>query len=282
MLIFARRANHFRVFDPPPRESSPFRKNFSLSPSGKSILELAPSRAHQRGVSRSSRHVGHGMRWMRWRQARLISSRTRALPHTAKSCGPDIPTLISSLAEHFREATVARKPGHRGERAISCKTIARGMPGDSGVTVVTTLVCSFYFACEAAGALRARHSPCPLLAEGGMFRTRLAQKSAARSRSCGCLKFENPNARRGRTAKPKREVRLRSHFARLRRTRFRVRYRVKSGSETDLPRRKCATLKPSFKYSRRGRTLAWRSFCTPHRRPRRVERSLRLFCSLAT
>jgi hypothetical protein len=41
-------------------------------------------------------------------------------PRTAKSCGPDIPTLISSLAENlFREATVARKPGHRGERAIS-------------------------------------------------------------------------------------------------------------------------------------------------------------------
>jgi hypothetical protein len=86
----------------PARESSPSRKNFPLSPSGKSILELAPSRAHQRGVSRSSRHVGRGMRWMRRRQARLLSSRTRALPHAAKACGPDIPTLISSLAERFR------------------------------------------------------------------------------------------------------------------------------------------------------------------------------------
>jgi len=38
------------------------------------------------------------------------------------------------------------------------KTIARGMPGETGVTVVTTLVCSFYFACEAAGASCARHS----------------------------------------------------------------------------------------------------------------------------
>jgi hypothetical protein len=56
--------------DAPPRESSPSRKNFPLSPSGKSILELAPSRAPQRGVSRSSRHVGRGMRWMRRRQAR--------------------------------------------------------------------------------------------------------------------------------------------------------------------------------------------------------------------
>jgi len=53
----------------PPRESIPSRKNFPLSPSGKSILELPPSRAPQRGVSRSSRHVGRGMRWMRRRQA---------------------------------------------------------------------------------------------------------------------------------------------------------------------------------------------------------------------
>jgi hypothetical protein len=83
------------------------------------------------------------MRWMRRRQAGLLSSRTRALPHAAKSCGPDIPTLISSLAEQFREATVAKKPGHRGERDISRKTIARGMPGVSGVTVVTILVCLF-------------------------------------------------------------------------------------------------------------------------------------------
>src|ERR1700687_402040 len=37
------------------------------------------------------------------------------------------------------------------------------MPGETGVTVVTTLVCSFYFACEAAGASSARHSLRPLI-----------------------------------------------------------------------------------------------------------------------
>ena len=46
------------------------------------------------------------------------------------------------------------------------KTIARGMPGVSGVTVVTMLVCSFYFACEAAGASSARHSLRPLIGRG--------------------------------------------------------------------------------------------------------------------
>jgi hypothetical protein len=34
--------------------------------------------------------------------------------------------------------TVAKEPDRRGEHEGSRKTIARGMPGDSGVTVVTT------------------------------------------------------------------------------------------------------------------------------------------------
>ena len=62
--------------------------------------------------------------------------------------------------------TVANKPDHRGEYEGNRNTIARGMPGVSGVTVVTMLVCSFYFACEAAGASRARHSLRPLISEG--------------------------------------------------------------------------------------------------------------------
>src|ERR1700710_2754758 len=44
------------------------------------------------------------------------------------------------------------------------KTIARGMPGETGVTVVTTLVCFVSkTACEAAGASSARHSLRPLI-----------------------------------------------------------------------------------------------------------------------
>jgi hypothetical protein len=34
---------------------------------------------------------------------------------TAKSCGPDAPTLASSWRKQFRYTTVANKPGHRGE-----------------------------------------------------------------------------------------------------------------------------------------------------------------------
>jgi hypothetical protein len=47
---------------------------------------------------------------------------------TAKSCRSGTPTLVSSLREDA-QATVARKPGHRGEHEVSRKTIARGMPG---------------------------------------------------------------------------------------------------------------------------------------------------------
>ena len=60
---------------------------------------------------------------------------------------------------------MANKPGHRGEREISRKTIARGMPGVSGVTVVTNSRV-FYTTREAAGASSARHSLRPLYEEG--------------------------------------------------------------------------------------------------------------------
>src|SRR6202051_1464238 len=43
-----------------------------------------------------------------------------AILRTAKSCGPDAPTLASSSrGASFLGATVANKPGHRGEREIS-------------------------------------------------------------------------------------------------------------------------------------------------------------------
>ena len=95
---------------------------------------------------------------------------------------------------------MSNKPGHRGEREVSRKTIARGMPGETGVTVVTKLVCLFYFACEAAGASRARHSLRPLISEGATLRVNLA-RNARRDReavsrdACGCLKFESVRIR---------------------------------------------------------------------------------------
>src|SRR5436190_1382466 len=72
------------------------------------------------------------------------------------------------------------------------KTIARGMPGVSGVTVVTTLVCSFLFCMRGCGrARRARHSLRPLLSEGVHAQLgRFPRGGIAKLRSCaaGCLK----------------------------------------------------------------------------------------------
>jgi hypothetical protein len=51
-----------------------------------------------------------------------------------KACGPDLPTLRSSRAVTSRVMTGAIKPGSRGERAISVKTVAQGGPDCSDHT----------------------------------------------------------------------------------------------------------------------------------------------------
>src|SRR6476660_5233954 len=83
-----------------------------------------------------------------------------ALQRTAKSCRSDAPMLASSLRAEA-QATVSNKPGHRGEHEVSRKTIARGMPGRSGVTVVTTLVC-FFISHARLRVHRAPGIPCAL------------------------------------------------------------------------------------------------------------------------
>ena len=45
----------------------------------------------------------------------------RGKSRTAKSCGPDTPTLVSSFAEAIPQATVAKKPGHRSVTGESTK-----------------------------------------------------------------------------------------------------------------------------------------------------------------
>jgi hypothetical protein len=82
---------------------------------------------------------------------------------------------------------VTTSPVHRGEHEVSCNAIVQGMPGCLGEPVVTTLVCFFIFAYEAAGATRTRHSLRPL------FRgTRIPHNSgaprAAGMRRCASLR----------------------------------------------------------------------------------------------
>src|SRR6476660_2515718 len=124
--------------------------------------------SHQRGDRASSRARG-GMRWTRRRLGRTAPVRT------AKSCRSDAPRPASSLREEA-QATVSSKPGQREEREISRKTIARGMPGDFRCDRGDYARVLFYFACEAAGALSARHSLRPLISEGRELQANLARK----------------------------------------------------------------------------------------------------------
>jgi hypothetical protein len=115
----------------------------------------------KRGASRSSRTLGAGC------GGRDGDARRAAPARTAKSCGPDAPTLASSFRGVIpAQATVARKPGHRGEHEVTVKTIAQGRPDVFGGPVVATLVCFITFAREAAGASSTRLSLRPLHSEG--------------------------------------------------------------------------------------------------------------------
>src|ERR1700733_14916250 len=89
--------------------SSPSAKNISLNPSGKSLLELRASRLDKRGVGhRHERWAGCGGRCRA--EGRTVRKRT------AKSCGPDAPTLASTRDNALHCAgMVTTKPGHQGE-----------------------------------------------------------------------------------------------------------------------------------------------------------------------
>jgi hypothetical protein len=92
--------------------------------------------------------------------------------------------------------TVTNKPDRRGEREISRKTIARGMPGETGVTVVTMLVC-FFILHARLRAHRAPGIPCALCSQEGQS---FAKTSGASRREnadaypLGSLKIESKTA----------------------------------------------------------------------------------------
>jgi hypothetical protein len=102
-----------------PVQSSLRKYSASPPPQIKSISVAVPS--HTEGRFANVTDVGAGCDG---RSGAL----TTCLLRTAKSCGPDTPTLVSSWRTS-PSATVARKPGHRGERDISRKPLRAGMPG---------------------------------------------------------------------------------------------------------------------------------------------------------
>src|SRR5260370_19477746 len=117
------------------------------------------------------------------------------LMRTAKSCGPDAPTLASSsrrlVGPTGRGQNLnplddggkrARSPGRARHKPL--KPLRAGMPGDSGVLVYS---CAFYYssAHEAAGAAGTRRSPRPPWAEEFMHSS-CASLRVARTHGWNC------------------------------------------------------------------------------------------------
>jgi hypothetical protein len=138
--------NSFKLFLP---VQSSAQKHFSSSPAqitSKSFAIPCP----QEGRIMIVTDVGCGMRWTRQRRARasvqtngasafakasagLVPSPSNSFgggwPRTAKSCGPDAPTLASSFADFFSATRRWQKSPVTGESTKeTVKTIAQGMP----------------------------------------------------------------------------------------------------------------------------------------------------------
>ena len=95
------------------------------------------------------------------------------LSRTAKSWRPDTPTLVSSRQQCFRIVACdggnkARLSGETTKETV--KTIARGMPDVSGVTVVTCLR-AFYFCTQGCGRTKRPAFPAPSDLEGRKIQT---------------------------------------------------------------------------------------------------------------
>ena len=134
----ARRANQPAHLDPFAK-SIPSYQNFLLSPSGKSPLGLLPSRARSRGVSRSSRHVGRGMRWtLAVRRTYAQSSGRRSRVVLMSRCWHQLATMLCIARGRWQPS---RSPGRARSKPL--KPFVQGMPECFGGPVATMLVCFF-------------------------------------------------------------------------------------------------------------------------------------------
>src|SRR5579872_6701877 len=111
---------------------------------------------------------------------------TKASARTAKSCGPDIPTLISSPRVDDLAGDGDKKPGLRGEHEGNRKTIVREMPGLFRCTCGDFACVLLLPAREAAGALVRPAFPAPSLKEGRRFAQPGPRNRAAGRKGCVC------------------------------------------------------------------------------------------------
>ena len=136
-----------------------------------------PSRARKRGVSTVTK------RWARGAMG-ATCHKTSDAARTAKSCGPDAPTLAFKSRRSVCAAMVARKPGHQGEHDISRKAIAQGRPDCLRFTCM--LVCAFpvHHCARDRGCSAHPVFPAPSTVSGANEMANLGQRL---SRECGSM-----------------------------------------------------------------------------------------------
>jgi hypothetical protein len=166
---------------------------FSLDPNQfTDSCRPVPTRGAAR--DRHERGAGGDGRWQRARRMRPAGVRPSRVG-LAPQCRRQVWRI-------FREATVSNKRGHRGEREVSRKTIARGMPGLLRCTCGDYARVLFSFAREAAGALGTRHSLRPLISGRTVVAKPRAYR-AARMRKHVFWMFENGTGNRGIRERPR-------------------------------------------------------------------------------
>jgi hypothetical protein len=149
----------------------------------KSLADSNTSRLCQEGRIAIVTNVERGMRWTR----AFVNRRVTEL-RTAKSCGPDISTPISTRRQRLRVAPgmVATKPDHQGEHEAAVKTVAQETPDDPALPVVTTLVC-LLFCTRGCGCDRRPAFPAPSVFFEGFRHIARTQKARRENLlSCHC------------------------------------------------------------------------------------------------
>src|SRR5271169_5082449 len=106
---------------------------------------------------------------------------------TVKSCGPDTPTLVSSLRKVTFAGDGGQKARFAGESTKeTVKTIAQGRPGRSGEPVVTTLVWLFSFPTRGCGCIMRPAFPAPFSG------ARRQESGKTRAKTCGGIVDARP------------------------------------------------------------------------------------------
>jgi hypothetical protein len=140
------------------------------------------SRAHIKGRFAIVTNVGRGMRWTRRHQK---TNDVGADGEVVWFWRPD--AGVKFMDEFMNDGgKKARSPGRARRKPL--KPLARGMPGETGVTVVTMLVCSPYFCIRGCGRIERPVFPAP--SSSRELRTKSGRDSR-RGNAEACLLHEN-------------------------------------------------------------------------------------------